>query len=205
MAGRELQGDFRARGSGAHHQHIAVGDVRRAAVLRAVELADRSVQSGGGVRKAGECVGPGGDDDVPRPHGAGRRFDGEPRVGRGDAGDADARPHRQAETRRVAFEVGGELVLAREGVPRRGEGEAGEAVVLGGGEQPQRVPAAAPDIAHPRAALEDLEPQPGAGEVVAGGEAGLSRADHDGIQRLAVLVHGGLLAESISLVTRIPF
>ncbi len=68
--------------------------------------------------------------------------------------------------------------------------------MLGGGEQAQRVPAAAPDIAHPRVALEDLEPKPGAGEVVAGGEAGLARADHNGIQRLTV-IHGGLLAESV--------
>ena len=68
-----------------------------------------------------------------------------------------------------------------------GERLAREAVVAGGGEQPQRVPALAPRGRGRVGGVEDREVAALLGEVVADGEAGLAAADDDDV---AVGAHG---------------
>ena len=182
----DLVGDVGAGVRGADDEHRAVAELAGTAVLARVQLQDRRVELArevGDVRSAAE--GAGGDHDVVAgvgPPGRIRRGDGEAAVGSRRRGlDADAEPHRQAVVGGVLLEVVGDLVLAREGPAGRGERQARQAVVLGGGVEPEGVPLPAPLVADARAAVEDDERAAAPLQVVAGGQAGLAGADDDGL------------------------
>ena len=184
---RELVGDVGARVRGADDQHRTVAELARAAVLARVQLEDPGVELArerGDQRRAAE--GAGGDHDVVAgvgPPGRIRRGDGEATVrSRRQVRDADAEPHRQAVVGGVLLEVVGDVVLAREGPAGRGERQARQAVVLGGGVEPEGVVLAAPLVADARAAVEDDERAAASLQVVAGGQAGLAGADDDGLE-----------------------
>ena len=81
----------------------------------------------------------------------------------------------------VVLEVVADLVLAGEGPLLRRERQPGQAVVLRGGVELERVPLAAPVVADPGAGVEDHERATPALQVVAGREPGLAGADDDGL------------------------
>ncbi|HEX5905677.1 MAG TPA: hypothetical protein VFY56_01570 [Propionibacteriaceae bacterium] len=63
------------------------------------------------------------------------------------------------------------------------EGHAGQAVVLGWGEQLERVPAVTPGVAQLSSSLQHHKLQALVFEVPADRQTGLAAADHDGIER----------------------
>ncbi len=83
--------------------------------------------------------------------------------------------------RGVLLEIGRHLLLAGEGPAVAGERQARQAVVPGGGVEPQGVPLLAPLVSDARGAVEDDERPAEPLEVVAGREAGLAGADDDGL------------------------
>ncbi len=85
---------------------------------------------------------------------------------------------RQRERSRVAGEVVGDLVLGRQVLRRRGERQVGQRGVARRCEEPQRVPARAPRITHPRRAVQDEEAVAVALELTAHRQPGLTAADH---------------------------
>ena len=89
----------------------------------------------------------------------------------------------------VGLEVVADLVLAREGPLLRGERQPGQAVVLGGRVELERVPLPAPVVADAGAGVEDHERAAAALQVVAGRQAGLAGADDDGLDVCGV--HAG--------------
>ena len=96
-------------------------------------------------------------------------------------GDGRVGPDRQVEPGGIVLQIVRLLVLGGEGEGVAREGPAGQAVVLGGGEQPQRVPAAPPRVANPRAGVENDKVPVLLRQVVAQRQAGLSGADDDGV------------------------
>ena len=92
----------------------------------------------------------------------------------------------------VAAQVVRDLVLGRVRAGGGGERHAGQGVVLGGGEQPQRVPAAAPHVPDLRSGVEEQERGDALlAQVPADGEAGLSGADDEHVDVLGSLGLGG--------------
>jgi hypothetical protein len=91
----------------------------------------------------------------------------------------DAAPELHRQVAGVLGEVADNLVARRVVVRVARERPARQAVVARRGEQPQRVPALAPGGGRPVRGLEDREVATLLGQVVAGGEAGLSAADDD--------------------------
>ena len=73
---------------------------------------------------------------------------------------------------------------------------AGQPVVLGRAVEPQRVEPVAPDVADPVVRVQDQERAAPAGQVVAGGQAGLAGADDDGLDVRRWSVMRGLLSRS---------
>ena len=92
--------------------------------------------------------------------------------------------HRQVEGGGVVAQVVGDRLLARIGAGRRRERQAGQGVVLGRGEQPQRLPPRAPGVPELPGRLQDQEPQPLPAQVPGGGQTGLPAADDDDVVRL---------------------
>jgi hypothetical protein len=84
--------------------------------------------------------------------------DREPLVDVGEAGHSGVEPNRQAEGGDIGMEVVGHRILGRVGVGRSRERYAGQAVVLGWGEQLERVPAVTPGVAEFRTGLQHHKP-----------------------------------------------
>ena len=97
-------------------------------------------------------------------------------------GDLGVEPDGQVVGGCVGLQVVGDRVLGGVGVGRGGERHAGQGVVLGRGEQRQRIPAVAPRVAHLGACLQDDEPQPLLGQVPGHGQTGLAAPDHHRVQ-----------------------
>ena len=89
--------------------------------------------------------------------------------------DAHAPADREPEVRRVGLEVVGHLVPRGEGPGRGGERHPGQAVVAGGREQAQGVPAPAPRVADALVGVQDHERPAAPRQVVPDGEARLAR------------------------------
>ena len=136
---RNLVCDVTSRVRSADHQHGSRLELRRAAVVRGVELSDRRIEL---VREFGDrgvlvLEDTRGDDHVVRmePGTAGRDdvripVSLEPLHG-------DPRPHGELEPLRVGLEVVGHLEGGRPRVGRRRESHTREPVDAGGGIQPQ--------------------------------------------------------------------
>ena len=84
------------------------------------------------------------------------------------------------------------VVLARVRDAGCGERHSWQAVVLGGAEQPQRVPLGTPAVADLGRSFQEDEVGAPAGEVVTEGESGLASADQDDIEQFAVTGMGVL-------------
>ena len=182
-AGRpELVGELDAGRRGADHQHAPVRQRAGVAVLARHHLVNVRGQGARRRRHGGPVAPAGGDDDVGGQPGRPVGADLEPvvplaqqahgrvlldgRVERvGVPGEVPAERGRGPEPVRVGAAVG----LARQGVhPVRGQ-------------QVQRVPGvAAPALPDP-ATLEHDVVTPAVGQAAAGGQAGLARADDDGV------------------------
>src|SRR4029450_2645585 len=81
----------------------------------------------------------------------------------------------------VGLGAAAHLVLGRIARRRGREPHPGQARHPGRAVEPQRVPVTAPVVAHPPAGVEDHELPAAPGEVVAGGQAGLTGPDHHGL------------------------
>jgi hypothetical protein len=103
----------------------------------------------------------------------------------------DAAPNRQLEARGVGLEVGGHLVLRGKRALRGWERHPVEAVEASGREQPERVPALPPRVAHSRVGVEDHERETSPSQVVPDREARLAASDDDRLNAflLARAVH----------------
>jgi len=110
----DLQADVGPGVAGADHQHGALAELRRVAVLAGVELHDGGVELGRERRDARDPIRARGDH-----HAVGLEavLPGADHVAVALAGEplhADAAAHRQLEPRRVGLEVVGHLVPGRE-------------------------------------------------------------------------------------------
>ena len=134
----------------------------------------------------------GRDDDLPGRDGATGGVGVERVAGLGEPGDAGVEADGQLERGGVAAQVARDLVLGRVRAGGGGERHAWQGVVLGGGEQPQRVPAVAPHVPDVRSGVQEQERSDALlAQVPADGEAGLSRTDDEHVDVLGWLGLGG--------------
>ena len=184
----QVQRDVRAGVAGADDQHVAVAQLRRVAVVARSELDDLRIQVGRERRDRRQPVVPGRDDHVVRlvPLVAGVEDVALPVVPQPP--HRDAGPHRQLPPGRVVDQVVGELLVGRERPVRRRIRRAGQPVVPGRAEQPQRVPAVPPGVADLRGGLQDDERAMPAGQLVAHRQPRLAAAHDHGLEPLDV--HG---------------
>ena len=148
--GGQLEGDLATRSCRRRPRRRGPRARRRVAVRRAVQLDDVRAEGGGDPRDHRHLERPRGHDHLPRRQPAVRGVHHVGAVDPLEALDRVVEQDRQREPRGVRREVVGDLVLGRVGVGRGRERPAREAVVLRGGEQPQRVPAPAPGWRRPR-------------------------------------------------------
>ena len=182
--GGGFEGDLGAGVSGANHQDATLAELRRAQVLAGVELHDPRIELGGEVRDPGGLVGARCHHHVVGLEPPVTRGDDVPPVLSGDAVHVHAGPYREIEARRVGFEVVGHLVPGWERPGGRGERPARQAVVPGGSEQAQRVPALAPGVPSALARLQDHELLTPPAQVIAHREARLPAADDHCLETL---------------------
>jgi hypothetical protein len=112
--------------------------------MGAVELHDLAGELARERRHSRDLERAGGDDDLVGMQLAVREFDAVAAVFGVHRGDATLELDGQLEVAGVAGEVADDLVARGVAIRVAGKGEAGEAVVARGREQPQRVPARAP-------------------------------------------------------------
>src|SRR5262245_7943436 len=85
---------------------------------------------------------------------------------------------------RVALEIIGHLIFRRKRVASCGKWHPGKAVVSRRREESQRIPAAAPRVAHARMGVENEKRNAALRQVVAGAQSGLAASDHQGLDTL---------------------
>ena len=164
------------------HENRARPQLGRPPVLAGVQLADGGVQlqrEVGDVRRTTE--GAGRHHHVLRQQGVGADPQRIPTVRGFQPVDVDPGPDRQGEPVGVVGKVVGDLVLGRERPARSGEGQARQSVVAGRRVETQGVPVRPPVVAHPQVGVQDDEGSAPPLQVVAGGQAGLTGADDDGL------------------------
>ena len=183
----DLEGDVGPGVAGADDQDRAVPELARPAVLAGVQLQDRRVElvrDRWDVRRAAERAGR--DHHVVAAVAAGVGGDDVLLTLALDALHPGLQPDGQLEVTGVRLEVVADLVLAREAPLLRGERQAGQAVVLGGRVELERVPLLAPVVADPGARVEDHERAAVTLQVVTGRQARLAGADDDGLDLCGV-------------------
>ena len=181
MRAAGLQGDLRPGVPHPHHQDGTGLELGRVLVAVGVELHDVGRQFRRKARRLGQLAGAGGEDNVRRRPALRPGRDMEPLPVVAQPGDGRVGPDRQVEPGGIVLQIVRLLVLGGEGEAVAGEGPAGQAVVLGGGEQAQRVPAAPPRVANPCAGVENDKVPVLLRQVVAQRQAGLSGTDDDGV------------------------
>jgi hypothetical protein len=174
----QVHRDLGARIAGADQQHRAVRKLGGVPVFVRVHLENLLVQIVGEGRQARLLIACRCDNHAVRLIDAVRGFQAEAAVRLVQPPDRLVHLHRQVELRGICFEVVRHLVLGREGVLVRREAIAVERVELRRGEEAQRVPAVAPDVANAGRTLKDDMVDASPLEVVANGQPRLAGADH---------------------------
>src|SRR5258706_536899 len=151
----ELDRDLGPGVARPHDQRRTLAQLGRPAVLARVQLDDGGVEAGRHGGGPPGLAGAGRDDDVRRLQRRSAEADDVAVAAPGQAVDAAPEAHRQPEAAGIGLQVVGHVVLARERASPRREGKAGEAVVAGRGEEPERVPPGPPGVADPGPGLED--------------------------------------------------
>ncbi len=155
MRAAGFQGDFRPGVAHPHHQDRAGLELAGVPVVTGVELHDVGRQVRGEARRLRQLAAAGGEDNVPRRPAPGSGGDVEPVAVVGHSGDGRVGPDRQVEPGGVVLQIVRHFVLGREIERVAGERVAGQAVVFGRGEQPQRVPPLPPRVADPCCGVEN--------------------------------------------------
>ena len=181
VGGCHLEGDVRPGVARPDDEHRAGVQLPGPAVLARVELEDRRVELCGDGRDVGGAAERArGDDHVVAEVAAAVGREDVAAPGAAEALHPGVQHDRHVEPAGVVLQVGGDVLLAREGPPRRGEGRPGQAVVLRGGVEGEGVPLAPPLVPDAAAGLEDDERAAALAQVVPGRQPRLSGADDDG-------------------------
>ena len=185
----ELLGDLVAGIAAADDEHAAVGDLRRVAVGRALDLDDTWIELRCERGGAGRLERARGDDDLVGAVRPAVEPDDVALALAAQLADAAAQLHRKVAG--VVGEIGDHLVARRVAVGLARERLAGEAVVARRREEPQRVPALPPRRGGCVGCLENGEAAAVSREVVADRKTGLAAADDDDLV-VARAAHGDL-------------
>ncbi|MCY1528078.1 hypothetical protein D9M68_631700 [compost metagenome] len=181
----QVFGDLRTRLAAAHHQHSALGQLRRVAVLRRVVLRHVGRQLLGQPRHYGAVVAAGSDHHLVGGVEAsvGLHHEAVSLTGAGDAChtlDGDAFDGRRLHMRHEARKPFVDLLLDHESVRIVAEvTPAGQLALPVGRDQAERIPALRAPAVHEAALLDHEVVDAALLQAMAQGEAGLAAADDD--------------------------
>src|SRR5512133_3600286 len=184
MRSGDFERDVSTRVGRSDHQHIAVCQLGWPSVLTRVELCDARVELGCEVWHVRRLVATCRQHYILRLEMMITDTDHEVVVGLADRIDREATANRKIKFCGVRLKVVGHLVLGWATTPRPRKIQTRKGTEVGRGEELQRVPAFPPGIAGPLVGVQDQERLAEFGEVVAGGQAGLTAANNEGLNLL---------------------